>query len=335
MVLCVAAIRVLNDPSRPNSDQWFVKFMCCIFIESLIMQLLLFVARFEDYQSVLASAGPNAIVEVTDGWYSINAILDDYLTKHLHAGKIVCGTKLHVFGAEIVGSEQAKSPLDVTATTMMRLRLNGTKRSQWYTQLGFQKQGAFIIPLRALRANGGDVAKVDVFIQRVYPLTFSEKYMDTKTVRNTRGEEVASDRFNERRRTFIEQLAAKLTDEREKEKAVVRMQKQKQGGYSNYLAKVISGDIETEELYDIACSGSDLSEFMKLLTPTLQQRLADYAQRVAQEESDEINSTIRKTLEETPEWNREVTPILKMLVCDYTSSELTPASQYVASPLLF
>jgi hypothetical protein len=312
MVLCVSAIRVRNDPANTAGDPWF-----------------------EDYQSIAASAGPLAVVEVTDGWYGINAVLDEYLTKHLHSGKIKPGTKLHVFGAEVTGSEQAKSPLDITATTMLRLRLNGTKRAPWYTQLGFQKQGAFIVPLRAIKANGGDVPKADVFIQRVYPVTFSEKYMDARTIRNARGEEIASERFNERRQHFIDQLAQRLFDEREKEKAAARAARQRQaagggGGWGSpaYTAKTINGDIETEELYDIACSSSDMGEFMKLLTPTLQKRLHDYSQRIIQEETDELNSTIRKTLEESPEWNREVTPILKVLVCDYMPGPTIRADKY-------
>ena len=55
----------------------------------------------------------SAIIEVTDGWYSVRAILDRPLTKLLHDRKIVVGQKLFVCGAELVGSEQAVSPLEV------------------------------------------------------------------------------------------------------------------------------------------------------------------------------------------------------------------------------
>ena len=54
-----------------------------------------------------------AIIEVTDGWYGIRAILDRPLTRLLHDGKIVVGQKLFVYGAELIGSEQAVSPLEV------------------------------------------------------------------------------------------------------------------------------------------------------------------------------------------------------------------------------
>ena len=54
-----------------------------------------------------------AVIEVTDGWYGIRAILDRPLTGLLHDKKIVVGQKLFVYGAELIGSEQAVSPLEV------------------------------------------------------------------------------------------------------------------------------------------------------------------------------------------------------------------------------
>ncbi|KAJ7311618.1 Breast cancer 2, early onset [Desmophyllum pertusum] len=55
----------------------------------------------------------SAVVEVTAGWYGIRALLDRALTRLLHDRKIVVGQKLIVYGAELVGSEQAVSPLEV------------------------------------------------------------------------------------------------------------------------------------------------------------------------------------------------------------------------------
>lgn len=53
------------------------------------------------------------MIELTDGWYSIRALLDRPLTRLLNDGKLVVGQKLCVYGAELVGSEQAVSPLEV------------------------------------------------------------------------------------------------------------------------------------------------------------------------------------------------------------------------------
>ncbi|MCI36288.1 BRCA2-like protein, partial [Trifolium medium] len=42
-------------------------------------------------------------VELTDGWYSINAILDVPLSKQLAAGRLFVGQKLRIWGAGLCG----------------------------------------------------------------------------------------------------------------------------------------------------------------------------------------------------------------------------------------
>lgn len=52
-------------------------------------------------------------VYLTDGWYGIPATLDHALTTLLHAGSITVGVKLVMTGAELVGREEACTPLEV------------------------------------------------------------------------------------------------------------------------------------------------------------------------------------------------------------------------------
>ena len=54
-----------------------------------------------DYETL---GGNCAIVEVTDGWYGVNAHLDEYMTALLRRGKLFVGMKLRIFGATISGS---------------------------------------------------------------------------------------------------------------------------------------------------------------------------------------------------------------------------------------
>ncbi|PFX24656.1 Breast cancer type 2 susceptibility protein-like [Stylophora pistillata] len=93
MVLCVSSVTVTEDDTEKeavehNDNQGDI-----------------------DGQSRMKMASC-AIIEVTDGWYSIRAILDRPLTKLLHYRKIFAGQKLILCGAELVGSEQAVSPLE-------------------------------------------------------------------------------------------------------------------------------------------------------------------------------------------------------------------------------
>ena len=50
---------------------------------------------------------------MTDGWYSIQVQLDKQLQSLAKKGKIYVGQKLYIQGAELVGSDQAVSPLEV------------------------------------------------------------------------------------------------------------------------------------------------------------------------------------------------------------------------------
>jgi len=54
-------------------------------------------------------------LELTDGWYMIKAILDVPLTVLVQKGQITVGQKLFISGAELVGSNEAASPLEAVA----------------------------------------------------------------------------------------------------------------------------------------------------------------------------------------------------------------------------
>ena len=56
---------------------------------------------------------PCAVIELTDGWYSIRGLLDGPLTRLLRDKRLIVGQKLCSHGAELVGSDQAVSPLEV------------------------------------------------------------------------------------------------------------------------------------------------------------------------------------------------------------------------------
>ncbi|TMS07914.1 Breast cancer type 2 susceptibility protein-like protein [Larimichthys crocea] len=63
---------------------------------------------------------PSAVVWLTDGWYAIKAQLDEPLTAMLHKGRLAVGGKLIIHGAQLVGSQDACSPLEAPDSLMLK-----------------------------------------------------------------------------------------------------------------------------------------------------------------------------------------------------------------------
>lgn len=66
-----------------------------------------------------------AVVWLTDGWYAIKACLDEPLTSMLHNGRLAVGRKLIIHGAQLVGSQDACSPLEAPESLMLKVLEGG------------------------------------------------------------------------------------------------------------------------------------------------------------------------------------------------------------------
>ncbi|XP_035682318.1 uncharacterized protein LOC118419819 isoform X2 [Branchiostoma floridae] len=114
------------------------------------------------------------IVELTDGWYGIRAALDPPLARLVESKRIYVGQKLCVSGAELVGSQDACSPLEAPANLVLKLSANATRRARWDAKLGFHSNPQpFPIRLGSLCPDGGMVGCVDVTVLRSYPMQVS------------------------------------------------------------------------------------------------------------------------------------------------------------------
>lgn len=65
---------------------------------------------------------PAAVVWLTDGWYSIKALLDAPLSAMLRKGRLRVGVKLLIHGAELIGSQDACPPLEAPDSLMLKVR---------------------------------------------------------------------------------------------------------------------------------------------------------------------------------------------------------------------
>lgn len=64
---------------------------------------------------------PFKVAWLTDGWYAIKAQLDEPLTAMLLKGRLAVGVKLITHGAQLVGSQDACSPLEAPESLMLKV----------------------------------------------------------------------------------------------------------------------------------------------------------------------------------------------------------------------
>lgn len=62
-----------------------------------------------------------ALIEVTDGWYGIRALLDPPLKAFLDRRRLTVGQKIIVHGAELVGPQNGCTPLEAPDSLMLKV----------------------------------------------------------------------------------------------------------------------------------------------------------------------------------------------------------------------
>ncbi|XP_069046248.1 breast cancer type 2 susceptibility protein isoform X2 [Lepisosteus oculatus] len=263
--------------------------------------------------------GPVGVIEVTDGWYAIKALLDAPLTAILRKGRLAVGGKIVTHGADLIGCQDACSPLEAPEALMLKICANSTRLARWDTKLGFHRDPRpFHVPLSSLFSNGGRVGCVDVVVLRTYPIQWMEKKADGVFVfRGDRAEEREARRHNENKQKTMEALFAKIQSEFEKEQEAetseIRNRRQR---FSHQEIQALQ---EGEELYeatesDPVCLEACLSEQQLMTLNNYRRALNERKQTKLQEEFQKAIRSAQDRENSCPE--RDVTPVWKLLVVD-------------------
>ena len=155
--------------------------------------------------------GRPARLELTDGWYAVDAVLDAGLSSLLRAGHpgLRVGAKVLVQGAELrPHNSEPVPPLSKNAKDVhLALHFNGVKPARWDATLGSLKKRV-AVPLRTLRPDGGACASAVVYVERVYPSVWIEtdKASGKRTHRGDRAEALARDRWERARDAEVERI---------------------------------------------------------------------------------------------------------------------------------
>jgi breast cancer 2 susceptibility protein len=245
-------------------------------------------------------------VLVTDGWYSLPAILDPPLKYMVRCGRIAVGTKVITHGAELVGPSDPCHPLEAPPDLCLRLSANATRRTRWFTRLGYQAcPHPFHIPLASVFSDGGTVGCTEAVIARVYPLIYMEKADDGRNVfRNSRTEERASQLWQELRQRKIEAISSRIQQDFEEE---IACQEQSCGSWrrSHRLNTLQVKQLQDGQAIHSALKNSpDPQAFQEVLSAMQLALLESYQQSLVDSRQTELRHRIEQAVRREEEEGR-------------------------------
>ncbi|GER55767.1 BREAST CANCER 2 like 2A [Striga asiatica] len=219
-------------------------------------------------------------IELTDGWYSMKALLDEPLSEKLASGKLFLGQKLRA-----------------SQTTSLLLHMNGTYRCHWAERLGFCKHAVGPLAFRCIKETGGAVPSTLVGVTRIYPLLYREKLSNGSfVVRSERIEAKALQLYNQRRDTIAEGIISSFQREAEFD---------------------VGGDHESEEGAKLMKLLETAAEPEVLMAGMSSKQLTSFASYKAKLES-EMQKSIEKAVEDAGLSERDVTPFFRIKVVGLT-----------------
>ncbi|XP_053827945.1 breast cancer type 2 susceptibility protein [Vidua macroura] len=266
-----------------------------------------------------------ALIEVTDGWYGIRALLDPPLKAFLDRRRLTVGQKIIVHGAELVGPQNGCTPLEAPDTLMLKISANSTRRVRWHTKLGFHRDPRpFPVPLSSLYSEGGAVGCIDVVIQRTYPIQWMEKTSAGCYVfRNSRAEEREAAKHAEDQQKKLEALFAKIQAEYEKhEERTSRRTPRSRIVTRQQIHHLQDG----AELYEAIQNASDPGYMEGYLSDDQLKALKAYRQLMNDKKQTQLQEQFKKALESAEQeengcYKRDVSAVWRLYVVDYRKQE--------------
>ncbi|NWX29753.1 BRCA2 protein, partial [Notiomystis cincta] len=273
----------------------------------------------------LESKKTAALIEVTDGWYGIRALLDPPLKAFLDRRRLTVGQKIIVYGAELVGPQNGCTPLEAPDSLMLKISANSTRRARWHTKLGFHRDPRpFPLPLSSLHREGGAVGCIDVVIQRAYPVQWMEKTSAGSYIfRNSRAEEREAAKHAEDQQKKLEALFAKVQAEYEKhEERTSRRTPRSRIVTRQQIHNLQDG----AELYEAIQNASDPGYMEGYLSDDQLKALQAYRQLMNDKKQTQMQEQFKKALESAEQeengcYKRDVSAVWKLYVVDYKKQE--------------
>ncbi|ORX37738.1 BRCA2, oligonucleotide/oligosaccharide-binding, domain 1-domain-containing protein [Kockovaella imperatae] len=153
------------------------------------------------------------ILELTDGWYRINAQIDSALKRAVDRGRVCVGRKLAICGVKLAPGAEGEDPLEISNMCCLMLTANSCSLSRWDTRLGRQRD-PFVSSLCSISVDGGTIALVDVKLDKLFP----KAYMSAQKGQNEAPWDEAEESrrvsaWKDRRETETVRLTSEADDE--------------------------------------------------------------------------------------------------------------------------
>ncbi|XP_062095002.1 protein BREAST CANCER SUSCEPTIBILITY 2 homolog B [Humulus lupulus] len=244
-----------------------------------------------------------AKVELTDGWYSMDALLDVMLLKQLASGKLFIGQKIRIWGAGICGWVGPVSPLEVPRAANLVLHINGTYRAQWADKLGFCKGVGLPLAFKCIKSNGGPVPLTLFGITRTYPVLYKERLGNgSSVVRSERMENKVLQSHNQRRSAIVESIVSDF-----------------QRGIKHSHTYNDSESEEGEKILKMLETASEPEVLLAEMSPDQLSSFAKYQAKMEAIKQSDMERSIEKALENAGLGKREVIPFMRVRVVGLTS----------------
>ncbi|ORY81143.1 hypothetical protein LY90DRAFT_664357, partial [Neocallimastix californiae] len=266
---------------------------------------------------------PEIYLELTDGWYSINAKIDQILQKAVKDKKIFIGQKLCISGAKLIGSNDPLPVLEANDLVRLNLTANSTRIAKWDTKLGYQNHKSFKISLCYIQPLGGQISMVDVVVMKKYSICYSEKKGDgIYILRNQTEEEEEEENLNNIK---IKQFQNEIDNYNKQNENKNKKMKHTRKLTKKELVSIMNG----EDLYNEMEKYHDTYSFLELISESQKRILNDYINEKKTAEYETIrNDFLRKTNKLNNE--RNVSSFLRIKVCDYfTENKKNYEKKYV------
>ncbi|XP_057754556.1 protein BREAST CANCER SUSCEPTIBILITY 2 homolog A-like [Arachis stenosperma] len=241
-------------------------------------------------------------VELTDGWYSVNAVLDVPLSRQLAARRLFVGQKLRIWGARLCGWDGPASPLEVSSSAVsLLLNINGTCRVHWAERLGFCKAAGPPLAFRCIKSNGGLIPQTLAGITRIYPIVYKERLSNGQSVvRSERMENKVMEVYNQRRSAVVESIISEYQKER--------------SGLHTYD----DGDSEGARIHNMLETAEEPEFLMADMSPEQLKCFSAYKAKLNAITQSEQEKSTDKALKDAGLSHRDVTPLMRIRVVGLT-----------------